>query len=60
MQARVHDNYGIFIWPDFISQKDINELAMNGYDESDIMKLLRKNTYRGLAAEMKINTWKRI
>ena len=60
MKAKVHDNFGIMIWPDHIVCKDINELVMNGYNERSVMEFIEKNTYRGLSAEMKINTWKRV
>ena len=60
MQKRLHDGYGIFIWPDDIMLKDINELSMNGFSAPQIMDLINTNTHRGLTAEFKINTWKRI
>ena len=60
MRARLHDGYGIFIWPETIEHKDINLLAMDGWIKKDIMKLINNNTYRGMSGELHINLWKRI
>jgi len=60
MQARLHDGYGIFIWPSASFYKDINLLAMGGWRNKDIMDMINNNTYRGMSGELHINLWKRI
>jgi hypothetical protein len=60
MKKRVRMGFSVFIWPDTIVVKDINELAMNGFGEKDIMELINNNTHCGIAAELKIDNWKRI
>ena len=47
----------VVIWPDTIDDKDINDMVMAGHD---VQKIVESNTYRGLEAKLKFNTWKRI
>ena len=47
----------VIIWPTQIVEKDINDMALAGYD---IMSILESNTYSGLKAKVKFNTWKKV
>jgi hypothetical protein len=46
------------IWPDTITQKDINDMVLEGV--KDIQKLIDNNTYKGLEARLQLASWKRI
>jgi hypothetical protein len=50
----------IFIWPDSMNVKDINDMALVGYTKSEIVDLIDNNSHEGLTAMMKFNTWKRV
>ena len=47
----------VIIWPKQIVEKDINDMALAGHD---IMSTLESNTYSGLKAKVKFNTWKKV
>ena len=47
----------LVIWPNDIDDKDINDMVMNGLD---VQSVIESNTYSGLEATLKFNTWKRI
>ena len=47
----------VVVWPSNIVEKDINDMVMSG---QDVMNVLESNTYFGLEAKLKFNTWKRI
>ena len=47
----------VVIWPDGIDDKDINDMVMSGLDVQSVVEL---NTYSGLEAKLKFNTWKKI
>ena len=47
----------VVVWPSNIVEKDINDMVMSG---QDVMSVLESNTYSGLEAKLKFNTWKRI
>ena len=49
--------YQVVIWPDGIDDKDINDMVMSGLD---VQSVIESNTYTGLEAKLKFNTWKRI
>ena len=58
MERLIHQEYELVIWPDTITQKDINDMVLAG--QQDIQKLIDNNTFSGLEAKMKLAVWKRI
>ena len=47
----------VVIWPNGIDDKDINDMVMSGLD---VQSVIQSNTYSGLEAKLKFNTWKKI
>tara|TARA_B100000927_G_scaffold250320_1_gene214698 strand:+ start:573 stop:1355 length:783 start_codon:yes stop_codon:yes gene_type:complete len=47
----------VVIFPTNIREKDINDMILAGHD---IKTLLESNTYSGLEAKLKLQTWKRV
>ena len=47
----------VVIWPEGIDDKDINDMVMSGLD---VQTVIESNTYSGLEAKLKFNTWKKI
>ena len=47
----------VVIWPNHISEKDLNDMVLSGHD---VQSMVESNTYEGLEAKLKFNTWKRI
>ena len=47
----------VVIWPSNIMEKDINDMIISGHN---VMDVLKSNTYSGLSAKIKFNTWKKI
>ena len=47
----------VVIWGNNIVEKDINDMVLGGHD---VMSMLKSNTYSGLEAKIKFNTWKKI
>ena len=58
MERLIHQEHELVIWPDTITQKDVNDMVLAGVQ--DIQKLIDNNTYSGVEARMKLATWKRI
>ena len=50
-------NQKVVIWPSNIVEKDINDMVLGGHD---VMSVIKLNTYSGLEAKVKFNTWKKI
>lgn len=47
----------IVIWPSDIVDKDINDMIMSGLD---VQSVIESNTYSGLEAKLKFNSWKKV
>jgi len=47
----------VVIWPSNIIEKDINDMVLAGHD---VMSMLKLNTYSGLEAKIKFNSWKKV
>ena len=47
----------VVIWANNIVEKDINDMVLAGHD---VMSMIKLNTYSGLEAKIKFNTWKKI
>jgi len=53
----IDSGQSVVIWPSDIDDKDINDMVMSGLD---VQSVIESNTYSGLEAKLKFNTWKRI
>jgi len=53
----IDSGQSVVIWPSDIDDKDINDMVMSGID---VQSVIESNTYSGLEAKLKFNTWKRI
>jgi len=58
MEKIIRSGYKICIWPSNLPGKDINEMILNGVQ--DIEKLILKNTYKGLEANLKLMSWRKV
>ena len=58
MERLIHQEHELVIWPDTITQKDINDMVLAGV--KDIQTTIDNNTFSGLEATMKLTAWKRI
>ena len=47
----------VVIWGNNIVEKDINDMILSGHD---VMSMIKLNTYSGLEAKIKFNTWKKV
>jgi transcription elongation factor Elf1 len=47
----------VVIWPSGLKEKDINDMFLSGLN---VQSVIESNTYNGLEAKLKFNTWKKI
>lgn len=57
MEKLIREGKSVCIWPTHINQKDINEMVLAGV--TDIEKIIRSNTYRGLEASLRLAAWRK-
>ena len=53
----IERNQKVVIWPSNIIEKDINDMVLAGHD---VMSMIKLNTYSGLEAKVKFNSWKKV
>lgn len=51
--------YKICFWPGHIKGKDVNEMILNGHDAEEIKIIVDKNSFSGLEAKLKLETWRK-
>lgn len=57
IQKVIDDGFKVVIWPNYINQKDINDMVLSGLD---VQSLVESNVYSGLEAKLKFTYWKKI
>lgn len=61
LQKYIDLGYSVCMFPDFIMQKDINEMILHGGMTADeITNLINTNTYTGMEAKLKFSTWRKV
>jgi transcription elongation factor Elf1 len=60
MQDAIKSDSYVVIWPDTIKAKDINEMIMSGISNDEIEKIISSNTFKGLRAQMRFVSWKKV
>ena len=56
----IDKGYNVVIWPDSMEEKDVNDMILSGLTKYDVQSIIDKNTFSGLSAKLRLNTWKRI
>lgn len=53
-------NFDVFIWPDHIKSKDINDLVLSGeIGDANLVDFIDSYVYNGLTAELEFRAWKK-
>ena len=57
VEKTINQGYKVVVWPQSITEKDINEMILVG---KDVRSIIAKNVYSGLEAKAKFMGWKRV
>lgn len=55
----IKNGHKICIWPKYVTEKDINDMILQGRTSSEIMNIIDQHNYSGLDALIHLNEWKR-
>ena len=55
----INAGYSVSLFPEAITQKDINEMVLNGYTPIQLAEIIKRNTYSGLKAKLVYSSWKK-
>ena len=57
LSAAIKNNYNVVIWPSTVTQKDVNNMILDGVD---VLKIISGNIHSGLKAKLKFDFWKKV
>lgn len=57
IELAIKQGFSVCIWPEYIKQKDINDMVLDNYQ---VQKIIDDNTFNGLQATLRINEWKKV
>jgi hypothetical protein len=60
MEHWAENGYSVCFWPENMKHKDLNDMVLAGYSSEQLKKIIDDNTYRGLAAQLRMKKWRRI
>lgn len=60
IQKSIKLGYQVCIWPENIELKDVNDMVLAGYTPDELKKIIDRNTYKGLKAELMLISRKKI
>ena len=59
MEKVIDIGWNVCIWPESMKQKDLNDMAMGGIQETKLIEIINTNTYFGLLAKTHLATWRK-
>lgn len=60
MAKCIEQGFNIFIWPERVSSKDLNDLVMEGMSLEKLKSMVDRHTSFGMEAQLKLNVWKKV
>ena len=56
----IDDGYSVVLWPEYVKEKDINEMIVSGKTKTEIQKIINENVYSGIKAKAQFVFWKKV
>jgi hypothetical protein len=60
IEHAIDNHFNVVIWPEFITEKDVNDMVLNNFSPDEIQDIVNKNTFINLRAKMEFVNWKKI
>ena len=60
IEKRVNSGYKVGIFPDYIEEKDINDMVLGGRDLEEIQSIISNNVFQGLGAKTRLSEWRKV
>lgn len=57
MMKAIEHGYKVCVWPEYIKEKDINDMVLAGYEPDYIRSIISKHTFSDLRAKLELTTW---
>lgn len=59
IKQTIDSNYSVCLWPDNITEKDINEMIAGGRTAEQLIEIIDNNTFSGPEAQLRFATWRK-
>ena len=59
IKKNIELGYAVFLWPDTVKEKDLNDCILAGYSIIELKKMIDNNTYIGMEALIHFTRWKK-
>lgn len=59
IEKTIEQGYNVCLWPDFVHEKDINEMILAGKTSEEILNIIDSNTFNGVEAMLKFSQWRK-
>jgi predicted RNA-binding Zn-ribbon protein involved in translation (DUF1610 family) len=60
IENAIEEHYNVVIWPEWIEEKDVNEMVLAGFGIDEINDIISKHTFVNLRAKMEFVNWKKV
>lgn len=60
MEHAIDNHFNVVIWPEFMEEKDVNEMVLAGFSPDEIQDIIDKHTAVNLKAKMEFVNWKKV
>jgi hypothetical protein len=60
MEHAIDNHFNVVIWPEFMEDKDINDMALSNFSPDEIQDIIDKHTVLNLRAKMEFVNWKKV
>jgi len=60
MEKAIDNHFNVVIWPAMITDKDVNDMILTGFDIDELHDIMEKNTFVNLRAKMEFVNWKKV
>jgi transcription elongation factor Elf1 len=60
IEKRINTGYKVVVFPDYIEEKDINDMVLAGREVEEIQSIISNNVFNGLGAKTRLSEWRKI
>ena len=60
LDKAILNGYNVVIWPDNLEHKDVNDMVLAGLSPEFIAHIMKANTFRDLAAKLRLTQWSKV
>jgi transcription elongation factor Elf1 len=60
MSKYIDSGFSVAMYPDYVQEKDINDMILSGKTQEEVLELINTNTFSGMEAKLKFVDWKKV